>query len=111
MSDVLTIEPEKKSSRPLFILVGLLVAFLLGFIPMWMKARDQGTVREKAEHELTLMRIVKDLGAAATNTRRPEWKPAHFSRQPISRSISGTSRRSLNSSVIGCCLCSDRAMS
>jgi len=76
MSDVLTIEPEKKSSRPLFILIGLLVAFLLGFIPMWMKARDQTTVREKAEHELALMRIVKDLGAAAIDARRAEYEAA-----------------------------------
>src|SRR6267154_550426 len=76
MSDVLTLEPEKKSSRPLFILIGLLVAFLLGFVPMWMKARDQGTVREKAEHELTLMRIGKDLGSAAMDARRAEYEAA-----------------------------------
>ncbi len=52
MPDVITMEPEKpekKSSRPLFILISLLVAFLLGFIPMWMKARDQSTVREKTD--------------------------------------------------------------
>ena len=79
MSDVITMEPEKpkkKSSWPLFFLIGLLVAFLLGFIPMWMKARDQSTVREKAEHELTLMRIVKDLGSATIDARRAEYEAA-----------------------------------
>jgi len=79
MPDVITMEPEKpekKSSRPLFILIALLVAFLLGFIPMWMKARDQGTVREKTEHELTLTRIVKDLGSAAIDARRAEYEAA-----------------------------------
>ena len=79
MPDVITMEPEKpekKSSRPLFFLIALLVAFLLGFIPMWMKARDQSTVREKAEHELTLTRIVKDLGSAAIDARRAEYEAA-----------------------------------
>src|SRR5260370_40101000 len=79
MSDVITMEPEKpgkKSSRPLFILIAVFVAFLLGFIPMWMKARDQSTVREKAEHELTLTRIVKDLGSPAIDARRAEYEPA-----------------------------------
>jgi len=76
MSDVITMEPDKKSSRSLFILIAVFVAFLLGFIPMWMKARDQSTVREKAEHELTLTRIVKDLGSAAIDARRAEYEAA-----------------------------------
>ena len=79
MPDVITMEPEKpekKSSRPLFFLIVVLVAFLLGFIPMWMKARDQSTVREKAEHELTLTRIVKDLGSAAIDARRAQYEAA-----------------------------------
>src|SRR5260370_33819965 len=79
MAEVITMEPEKpekKSSRPLFILIAVFVAFLLGFIPMWMKARDQSTVREKAEHELTLTRIVKDLGSAAIDARRAEYEAA-----------------------------------
>ena len=76
MSDVITMEPDKKSSRSLFILIAVFVAFLLGFIPMWMKARDQSAVREKAEHELTLTRIVKDLGAATIDARRAEYEAA-----------------------------------
>jgi len=77
MPEVITVTPdEKKPSRALFMLIALLVAFLLGFVPMWMKARDQGAVREKAEHELTLTRIVKDLGSAAIDARRAEYEAA-----------------------------------
>jgi hypothetical protein len=76
MADVITLEPEKKSSRPLVILIAVLVAFLLGFVPMWLKARDQTKTREKAEHELTLARIVKDLGSAAIDARRAQYEAA-----------------------------------
>src|SRR5258705_9448945 len=76
MAEVITVEPQKKSSWPLIILIGVLVAFLLGFIPMWLKARDQSKAREKAEHELTLTRIVKDLGSAAIDARRAEYETA-----------------------------------
>jgi len=76
MAEVITVEPENKSSRPLFILIAIVVAFLVGFIPMWMKARDQSSVREKTEHELTLTRIVKDLGSATIDARRAEYEAA-----------------------------------
>src|SRR5260370_10749373 len=79
MPDVITMEPEKPEKNacaPLFILIALLGAFFLGFIPMWMKARDQSTVREKAQHELTLTPIVKDLRSAAIDARRAEYESA-----------------------------------
>ena len=62
--------------RPLAIVIVVLAIFLLGFVPMWMKARNQATVREKVEHELTVMRIVKDLGSAALDARRGQYEPA-----------------------------------
>ena len=50
--------------------------FLAGFVPMWKKARDQNALREKAEHALTLTKMVKDLGAAAIDARRGEYESA-----------------------------------
>ncbi|SRR5260370_21307917 len=64
--------------RSLIVLATLLVVFLAGFVPMWIKARDQAMVREKAEHELTLTRIVKDLGSAAIDARRGEYEAARL---------------------------------
>ncbi|HEV2688875.1 MAG TPA: hypothetical protein VGV35_09980 [Bryobacteraceae bacterium] len=73
--------PEAEAQAPKkprigLILILLLAAFLVGFIPQWMKARDQSAAREKAEHQLTLTRIVKDLGSAAIDARRAEYEPA-----------------------------------
>ncbi|MBZ5610215.1 MAG: hypothetical protein LAP38_18285 [Acidobacteriia bacterium] len=62
--------------RILYILIAALAVFLAGFIPMWMKARDQSALREKAEHALTITRIVKDLGSAAIDARRGEYEAA-----------------------------------
>ena len=62
--------------RSVIIGITLLAVFLLGFVPMWVKAHNQATVREKTEHELTLTRIVKDLGSAAIDARRGEYEAA-----------------------------------
>jgi hypothetical protein len=69
-------EQAPKKPRVGLILILLVAAFLVGFIPQWMKARDQSEAREKAEHQLTLTRIVKDLGSAAVDARRADYEPA-----------------------------------
>ncbi len=62
--------------RILYYAIAVIAVFLLGFVPMWMRARDQSTQREKAEHALTLTRIVKDLGSATIDARRGEYEAA-----------------------------------
>ena len=70
--------PEEKPRRLGLFAILLIAAFLVGFIPQWMKARDQSAAREKAEHQLTVTRIVKDLGSAAIDARRGEYEPARI---------------------------------
>ena len=62
--------------RGIAIAIAFVAVFLLGFLPMWIRARDQAAVREKAEHELTVTRIVKDLGSAAIDARRGQYEAA-----------------------------------
>ncbi len=76
MTDAVIVEPKKKSSRALIFAIALLIVFLLGFVPQWMKAREQAALHEKAEQGLTLTRIVKDLGSAAIDARRAEYEAA-----------------------------------
>jgi hypothetical protein len=80
MTDVLTIEPplepKKKPSRMGLFLLALLTVFLVGFIPQWIKGRDQAASLKKAEHALTVTKIVKDLGSSAIDARRGEYESA-----------------------------------
>jgi hypothetical protein len=65
-------------TRRILFLAALIVVYLAGFIPTWLKVRDQTAQREKAEHALTLMRIVKDLGSATIDARRAQYEPARL---------------------------------
>lgn len=68
--------PNKKLLGAILLLAALLAAFLLGFIPQWRKAREQSAARLKAEHALTITRLVKDLGSATIDARRGEYEAA-----------------------------------
>jgi hypothetical protein len=47
----------------------LLVVFLLGFIPMWLKSRESASRLSEAERHLNLARIQNALASAAVDTR------------------------------------------
>jgi hypothetical protein len=64
------IETPKTGRRILLYFVGMAVIFSAGYIPPWLRLRDQTALREKAEHALTVTRILKDLGSAAAIARR-----------------------------------------
>src|SRR5260370_11984376 len=70
------IETPKTGRRILLYLVAMAVIFLAGYTPPWLRLRDQTALREKAEHALTVTRIVKDLGSAAIDARRGAYQPA-----------------------------------
>ena len=65
-------------TRRILFLTALIAVYLAGFIPTWLKLRDQTAQREKAEHALSLTRIVKDLGSAAIDARRAQYEPARL---------------------------------
>ena len=65
-------------TRRILILAALIAFYLTGFIPTWLKLRDQTAQRDKAEHALSSMRLVKDLGSAAIDARRAQYEPARL---------------------------------
>lgn len=67
---------NKASRRILIYVILLVVAYLGGFIPEWLKVREQSQAREKAEHALTVTRLEKDLGSAAIDARRGDYEAA-----------------------------------
>lgn len=54
----------------------LLLVFLLGFIPMWLKARQSANSLSEAERQLTLGRMQSNLASAVIDARRGDYEPA-----------------------------------
>jgi|SRR4030095_772078 hypothetical protein len=75
------IQPTLVKSNPLklrFIIYAgvLFVVFLLGFVPMWLKARTATRSLVETEHQLTLVRMQSNLASAAIDARRGDYEPA-----------------------------------
>lgn len=74
-------QSEKSSIwKRIAIFVGALVlAFLLGLIPMWMSEREAVKQRDAAQTNLRLSRTENRLAAAAIDARRGEYEQARLS--------------------------------
>ena len=83
MSEDLQRKPIASGIRRYLIYAGvLLVVFLLGFIPMWLKARTATSSLTETEHQLVLCKMQSDLASAVIDARRGDYEPA---RQALSR--------------------------
>lgn len=56
-----------------------LAVFLLGFVPMWLKARENASQRDAARRELRVSRTQNALASAAVDAARGEYEPARQS--------------------------------
>lgn len=54
----------------------LIVVFLLGFVPMWLKFRECSGSLSQAEQQLSMGRIENRLASAAIDARRGAYEPA-----------------------------------
>jgi hypothetical protein len=85
MNEDLQPKPTKSSSvmrRYLIYAAILLIVFLLGLVPMWLKTRTAASSLAEAEHHLALSRTQNDLASAVIDARRGDYEPA---RQALSR--------------------------
>ena len=85
MSEELKPKPVKSSPKTqrFIIYAGvLLVIFLLGFVPMWLRARAAASSLVETERQLTLVRMQSSLASAAIDARRGDYEPA---RQAVSQ--------------------------
>jgi hypothetical protein len=70
-------ERETLPWRKIGIYFGVALAlFLIGFIPMWLKARETASQRDAAQRELRLSRTENALASAVIDTRRGEYEIA-----------------------------------
>ncbi|HEY0099650.1 MAG TPA: hypothetical protein VGB76_11935 [Pyrinomonadaceae bacterium] len=75
------VQPAPAKSSNLLQRIGLyaglmLVAFLLGFVPMWLKARESGNNLAAAESKLGLAQMQNNLASAVIDARRGDYEPA-----------------------------------
>jgi hypothetical protein len=56
----------------------LLIAFLLGLVPMWMSKGDTARQRDAAQANLRLSQLQNRLATAAVYARRGEYEPARL---------------------------------
>ena len=66
----------------------LLVVFLLGFVPMWLKSRQCATSLAESDHQLTLARMQNNLASAAIDARRGDYEPARRAASQFFTSVS-----------------------
>ena len=81
------VQPKPVKSRPaaqrFLIYAGVvLVIFLLGFVPMWLRARAASSSLVETEHQLIIVRMQNSLGSATIDARRGDYEPA---RQAVSQ--------------------------
>jgi uncharacterized protein with PIN domain len=87
------VQPEIVRSTPpgrRFIIYAavVLAVFLLGFIPMWLKARQCASSLAESEHQLTLARMQSNLASAVIDARRGDYEPARQAASQFFTSIS-----------------------
>ena len=79
MSEDVQPKPVKTTSwvrRAIMIVVLLLVAFLVGFVPMWLTSRECSASLSETEHQLSLARIQNSLASAVIDARLGDYEPA-----------------------------------
>src|ERR1043165_7404707 len=68
--------------------VVLLDIFLLGFIPMWLRARESARGLAESEHQLLLVRMQSNLASAVIDARRGDYEPARQAASQFFTSLS-----------------------
>jgi hypothetical protein len=77
----------------------LLVVFLLGFVPMWLKSRECSSSLSAAEHQLNLTRIQSTLASAVIDAQRGDYEPARQSASDFFTSLRAETDRGNDSDL------------
>lgn len=72
----ITVRKDERWKRYALYAGVVLMAFLLGLIPMWLSARERASERDQARRELHLSRIKNNLATAAIDARLGHYESA-----------------------------------
>ena len=67
---------NKRGNRLILYAAVLLVVFLVGLVPMWLKSRTYARERDEAQASLRISNLQNSLANAAIDARRGEYEPA-----------------------------------
>jgi hypothetical protein len=70
------VKPTFRIRRLFIYAVLLLVVYLFGFVPMWLKCREYSSNLTETSHQLSIARIENALASAVIDARREEYEPA-----------------------------------
>ena len=77
----------------------LILVFLLGFVPMWLKARGSATELEIARRELSLSKLQNTIASAALDARRGDYEPARQAASSFFTSLSAETDKGSGSAL------------
>ena len=77
----------------------LIVVFLLGFVPMWLRSRTATSNLVETERQLILARMQNDLASAVIDARRGDYEPARQATSQFFTSLSAEIDKSNTSSL------------
>lgn len=101
MSDDLERKPAKSTpalQRYLIYAAILLIVFLAGFVPMWLKARSAASSLADTEQQLMLVRMQSNLASATIDARRGDYEPARQAASQFFSSLSAEMDKANSSS-------------
>jgi hypothetical protein len=94
-----TIKPGPPKNRiPIYVGV-IVIVFLIGFLPMWLKARGCAGEMTIARRELNLARLQNTLASATIDARRGEYEPARQAASTFFTSLSEEADKSSDSAL------------
>jgi hypothetical protein len=77
----------------------LLVGFLIGFLPMWLRARQRTTERDQALRKWQTAELKSQLSAAALDARRAQYEAARQELSGFFTSLNGVMARKDNPDI------------
>jgi hypothetical protein len=77
----------------------LLIAFLLGFVPMWLKFHECSVGFPEAKRQLSLARILNSLASAVIEARRGDYEPARQAASDFFTSLRAEASAGANSAL------------
>ena len=92
-------QPALSTRRILIYAAALLVIFLIGFVPMWLKARGYASELAIARNELAQVRLQNTLASATIDARRGEYEPARLATSNFFTSLRAEADKGVDSAI------------